>query len=189
MAELSQLSNETCHLGVRDGDCVLYIDKVESPHSLRMVSRVGGTNPLHCTGIGKAILAWLPPDELDEYCSRPLERRTANTIVAPEILRAELQRTRDRGYAVDDIENEIGVRCVGAPIFDHDGDLVGAVSLAGPTLRMTWERVEQLTAPVIEAAREISARLGFGLREVAPAADEVPPVPGMRRKPVAGGTI
>lgn len=189
MAELSQLSNETCHLGVRDGDTVLYIDKVESPHSLRMVSRVGGTNPLHCTGIGKAILAYLPPDELDEYCSRPLERRTANTIVAPEILRAELQRTRDRGYAVDDIENEIGVRCVGAPIFDHEGDLVGAVSLAGPTLRMTWERIEQLTAPVIEAAREISARLGFGLREAAPAADEVPPVPGMRRKPVAGGTI
>lgn len=165
MARLSQLSDETCHLGVRDGGSVLYIDKVESPHSLRMVSRVGGCNPLHCTGIGKAMLAYIPQDELNEYCSHPLERRTANTIVAPEILRAELERIRDRGYAVDDVENEIGVRCVGASIFDHSGDVAGAVSLAGPTMRMTWERIEQLTGPIIEAAQEISARLGFGLRE------------------------
>jgi DNA-binding IclR family transcriptional regulator len=169
MARLAQVGNETCHLGVRDGDSVLYIDKVESPHSLRMVSRVGGINPLHCTGIGKAMLAFISPDELDEYCSRPLERRTANTIVSPEVLRAELQRIRDRGYAVDDIENEIGVRCIGAPIFDHTGDIAGSISLAGPTMRMTWERVEQLTSPVVEAAQEISGRLGYGLAEARPA--------------------
>lgn len=169
MARMTQLSNETCHLGVRDGNSVLYIDKVESAHSLRMVSRVGGSNPLHCTGVGKAILAFIPPDELDEYCSRPLERRTANTIVAPEILRAELQRIRDRGYAVDDVENEVGVRCIGAPILDHNGDVAGSISLAGPTLRMTWERIEQLTGPLIEGACEISTRLGFGLREAKPA--------------------
>lgn len=188
LARLAQLSNETCHLGVRDGDSVLYIDKVESPHSLRMVSRVGGLNPLHCTGIGKAILAYIPPDDLDEYCSRPLERRTANTIVAPEILRTELQRIRDRGYAADDIENEVGVRCVGAPIFDHNGELAGAVSLAGPTLRMTWERIEQLTAPVIEAAREISIRLGFGLQEARAAAEGAAPVLNMRPEPIADST-
>ena len=163
MARLVEVGNETCHLGVRDGKTVLYIDKVESPHSLRMVSRVGGKNPLHCTGLGKALLAFIPPDELEEYWTEPLERRTANTIVAPEILRAELQRIRDRGYAVDDVENEVGVRCISAPIFDHNGDLAGSVSLAGPTMRMTWERIEQLTSPVIEAAHEISVRLGFGL--------------------------
>lgn len=194
MARLTQFSDETCHLGVRDGGSVLYIDKVESPHSLRMVSRVGGSNPLHCTGVGKAILAFIPPDDLDEYCSRPLERRTANTIVAPDVLRAELRRIRDRGYAVDDIENELGVRCVGAPIFDHNGDLVGAVSLAGPTMRMTWQRIEQLTGPIIEAAEEISARLGFGLREARPAgeeaeeAEEAAPVLRMQPKPVADST-
>lgn len=163
MTRLVEISNETCHLGVRDGDCVLYVAKVESPHSLRMVSRVGGKNPLHCTGVGKALLAFIPPGEFDEYCSRPLERRTANTIVASEILRAELQRVRDRGYAVDDVENEIGVRCIGAPLFDHNGDLAGSISLAGPTMRMTWERIEHLTTPVIDAAREISVRLGFDL--------------------------
>ncbi len=166
MTRLVEVGRETCHLGVRDGDAVLYIDKVESQHSLRMVSRVGGRNPLHCTSLGKAMLAFLPADELDEFCSRPLERRTANTIVAPEVLRAELQRIRDRGYAIDDVENEVGVRCISAPVFDHNGDPVGSISLAGPTMRMTWERIEQLTEPLINAAQEISARLGFGLADV-----------------------
>lgn len=167
MARLVEISNETCHLGVRDGDCVLYVDKVESPHSLRMVSRIGGQNPLHCTALGKALLAFFPAGELDAYCTGPLERRTANTIVAPEVLRAELQRVRDRGYAVDDVENEIGVRCISAPMFDHNGDLAGSISLAGPTMRMTWERIEQLTEPVIEAAHDISAQLGYGLANAA----------------------
>lgn len=167
MAGLAEVGNETCHLGIRDGKSVLYIDKVESPHSLRMYSRIGGKNPLHCTGLGKALLAYIPQDELEEYWAEPLERRTANTIVSPDILRAELQRIRDRGYAVDDVENEVGVRCVGAPIFDHNRDLVGSISLAGPTMRMTWERIEQLTGPVKEAAHEISVRLGFGLSEAA----------------------
>jgi IclR family acetate operon transcriptional repressor len=166
MARLAEVSDETCHLGVIEGRSVLYIDKVESPHSLRMVSRVGGMNPLHCTGLGKALLAFMPPEDFDRYVAEPLERRTANTIVAPDILRADLQRARDRGYALDDIENEIGVRCIGAPIFDHLGELVGSISLAGPTMRMTWERVDQLAGPVMEAAHEISARLGFGLSEI-----------------------
>lgn len=166
MTRLVQISNETCHLGVRDGDAVLYVDKVESAHSLRMVSRVGGKNPLHCTGLGKAILAFIPPDEIDEYCAAPLERRTANTIVVPEALRAELQRIRGAGYAVDDVENELGVRCLSAPVFDHNGDLAGSISLSGPTMRMTWDRVEQLTGPIIDASREISGRLGYGLARV-----------------------
>jgi IclR family acetate operon transcriptional repressor len=165
MARLVELSNETCHLGVPEGRSVLYIHKVESQHSLRMVSRVGGMNPLHCTGLGKALLAFMPPDEQDRYLAEPLERRTANTIVAPEILRAELERMRRHGYAIDDVENELGVRCIAAPIFNHLGELVGSVSLAGPTMRMTWERTEQLTGPLMESAREISARLGFSPAE------------------------
>ena len=163
IAHLAEISHETCHLGVREGRSVLYIDKVESPHSLRMVSRVGGMNPLHCTGLGKALLAFMSPEEFDRYTAVQLERRTENTIVEPEILRADLQRIRKRGYALDDIENEVGVRCIGAPIFDHNGELAGSISLAGPTMRMTWERVGQLAGPVMEAAHEISVRLGFGL--------------------------
>jgi DNA-binding IclR family transcriptional regulator len=163
MARLVEVSNETCHLGVPEGQSVLYIHKVESQHSLRMVSRVGGMNPLHCTGLGKAILAFMPPEDQDRYLAEPLERRTANTIVAPEILRAELERMRNRGYAIDDVENEIGVRCIGAPLFNHLGELVGSISLAGPTTRMTWERTEHLIGPLTEAAREISVRLGYRL--------------------------
>jgi len=163
MARLVEVSNETCHLGVPEGQSVLYIHKVESQHSLRMVSRVGGMNPLHCTGLGKAILAFMSPEDQDRYLAEPLERRTANTIVAPEILRAELERMRNRGYAIDDVENEIGVRCIGAPIFNHLGELVGSISLAGPTMRMTWERTEHLIGPLTEAAREISVRLGYRL--------------------------
>lgn len=165
MGRLVELSNETCHLGVAEGRSVLYIHKVESQHSLRMVSRVGGMNPLHCTGLGKALLAFMPRDDQDRYLAQPLERRTANTIVAPELLRAELERMRNHGYAVDDVENEIGVRCIAAPIFDHLGELAGSISLAGPTMRMTWERTEQLTGPLMDAAREISVRLGFSPAE------------------------
>lgn len=163
MARLAETSQETCHLGVREGRSVLYIDKVESPHSLRMVSRVGGMNPLHCTGLGKALLAFMSADEIDLYVAEPLERRTENTLVEPGVLRADLHRARLRGYALDDVENEVGVRCIGAPIFDHSGEPIASISLAGPTMRMTWERIEQLAQPVLDAAQEVSARIGFGL--------------------------
>ena len=163
MTELVDASNETCHLGICEARSVLYIHKVECAHSLRMVSHVGGTNPLHSTGLGKAILAFLPEEEQEEYLAGPLERRTPNTIVDAQMLRAELDRIRVHGYAVDDVENELGVRCIGAPIFDHDGRLAGSLSLSGPTIRMSWERMEQLRGLVVDAAGTISARLGHGL--------------------------
>jgi IclR family acetate operon transcriptional repressor len=163
MTHLVDVSNETCHLGICEARSVLYIHKVECAHSLRMVSRVGGTNPLHSTGLGKAILAFLPEVEQEEYLALPLERRTPNTIVDAQMLRAELSRIRANGYAVDDVENELGVCCIGAPIFDHDGKLVGSLSLSGPTIRMSWERMEQLTSLVVDAAGTVSGRLGYGL--------------------------
>lgn len=163
MTQLVELSNETCHLGIHEAGTVLYIHKVESDHSLRMVSRVGGRNPLHCTGLGKALLAFLPDEEQEQYLAGPIVRRTTKTIVDPEMLRAELRRIRSHGYAIDDVENELGVRCIGAPIFDYEGRLAGSLSLAGPTIRMSWERIEQLTKPVIDAAATISERLGDGL--------------------------
>lgn len=163
MMDLVETSNETCHLGICESGSVVYIHKIESAHSLRMVSRVGGTNPLHSTGLGKALLAFLPEAEQDDYLNAKLERRTANTIVNPDMLRSELRRIRANGYAVDDVENELGVRCIGAPIFDHDGVLVGSLSLSGPTIRMSWERIEELRGPVVEAAALISRRFGYGL--------------------------
>ena len=120
-------------------------------------------DPLHCTGVGKALLAFMPQDEQERYLAEPLERLTVNTTVDRNALVSELQDTRCRGYAIDDGESEIGVRCIGVPIFNHLGELVGSISLSGPTTRMTSERTEQLVSSVKEAAQQISVRLGFGL--------------------------
>jgi len=160
LTALAELSGETAHLGIPDGARILYIDKIDSPHSLRMFSRVGATNPMYCTGLGKAILAFAGPALADEVIAAGLDRRTENTITGPDDLRAELARVRRAGYAVDDVENEDGVRCVGAPVFDHRGAPVAAFSVAGPVSRMTRERIADLAPRIADAGAELSARLG-----------------------------
>lgn len=160
LTHLSQISGETAHLAIPDGPRILYVDKIDSPHSLRMVSRPGATNPMHCTALGKAILAHAGADLAAEVIAAGLERRTENTITTPEDLRAELARVRRVGHAVDDVENEDGVRCAGAPVFDHRGVPVAALSVAGPVSRMTRERITGLAPRIAEAAADLSARLG-----------------------------
>lgn len=161
LAELAEASGETAHLGIADGIRILYIDKIDSPHSLRMFSRVGATNPMYCTALGKAILAFAPPATVDEVVAAGLARRTENTLTDAESLRAELARVRRRGYAVDDVENEEGVRCTGAPVFDHHGRVAAALSVAGPVSRMTRERLATLSPRVAAAGLELSRRLGY----------------------------
>lgn len=160
LARLAEVSGETAHLGIPDGPRILYIDKIDSPHSLRMFSRVGARNPMHCTGLGKAILAYADPALTGDVIAAGLERRTENTITDADGLRAELARIRRVGYAVDDVENEEGVRCVGAPVFDHRGTPVAAFSVAGPVSRMTRERISALAREIAEAGRDLSRRLG-----------------------------
>jgi DNA-binding IclR family transcriptional regulator len=151
---------ETVHLGTLSGTSVVYIEKVESPRAVRMFSRVGDTMPAYSTGIGKAILAWLPDDELERHLPERLARRTPNTIVQRAELRRELARIRRRGYSIDDIENEEGIRCVGAPVFDHRGRVAGGISIAGPAQRMTLERLGEVGPLVREHADAISAAVG-----------------------------
>ena len=160
LAGLAEASGETAHLGIADGIRILYIDKIDSPHSLRMFSRVGATNPMYCTALGKAILAHAEPATVDEVIAAGLARRTDNTITDAESLRAELARVRRQGHAVDDVENEEGVRCAGAPVFDHHGRVAAALSVAGPVTRMTRERMTMLAPRLAEAARTLSQRLG-----------------------------
>ena len=162
LTDLSRISGETAHLGILDGTRILYVDKIDSPHSLRMVSRPGATNPLHCTALGKAVLAHAGPELTGRVADGGLERRTENTITDAGDLRAELARVRRAGYAVDDVENEDGVRCLGAPVFDHRGAPVAALSVAGPVSRMTRERIADLAPRVAAAAADLSARLGHG---------------------------
>jgi DNA-binding IclR family transcriptional regulator len=153
-------TQETAHLGVRDGVDVVYVDKVESPLSVRTVSRIGSRQPLYSTAMGKMLLAHSDTSVLDAVVQHGMQARTEHTIVEPEALRAEMERARAEGYAIDDRENECEIRCVGAPVFDHRGDVVAAISISGPATRMPLERLEGLASVVRNAAAEISRRLG-----------------------------
>nr|WP_245641852.1 IclR family transcriptional regulator [Nonomuraea candida] len=148
---------ETVHLVVYDPPHVVYIDKVENATNVRMASRIGSRGPVHCTAVGKAILAWQPEEAL---AGLALEPRTKHTITDPERLRAELGHIRRRGYAVDDRENEPEVRCVAAPIFNHDDAVTAAISVSGLTSRITAARVRELGPLVAGAAARISRMLG-----------------------------
>jgi len=161
MEELTQLTQETCHLGIAQFPWVVYVEKVESPLAVRMHSQVGAMNPLHCTGLGKALLAYSSVELINAICSLPLERRTVKTITSAAGLIEELGWIRDRGYAIDDVENEEGIRCVGAPIFGHDGSPIAAISIAGPAGRVTLKSVDDLGPIVVEAAMDVSRLSGF----------------------------
>lgn len=160
LRSLADRAEETVHLGVARGGQVVYLEKVESPHAFQMRSRVGERMPLYSTGIGKAILAYTTVAELDAVLAGGLARRTPNTITDPVELRHELERIRLRGYSTDMEENEDGVRCVGAPVFDHRLNVAGAISIAGPAFRFTEQRMAELAGYVVAAAEEVSRRLG-----------------------------
>lgn len=157
---------ETAHLAVLDDDQVLYVEKVESVHSLRMPSQVGRRLPAHCTGVGKALIAFLPEDRLSAVIAhRGLPRFTAHTITDPVALNAALETIRANGYATDNEEIEEGLRCIGAPVRDHTGAVIAAISIAGPASRLPEDDTPRLAAQVRSAADAISNRLGYpGIR-------------------------
>jgi IclR family acetate operon transcriptional repressor len=162
MRALADETRETCYLGVPDGRRVLYIAKADSPQAVRPAAEIGTRNPLHSTGIGKALLAFGPRDDAVAYAhSGPLESKTPNTIVDPERLLAEMERTRARGYAIDDVENEDGVRCVAAPVRDHAGQVVAAMSVSAPAYRFALEDLPRIAPGVQAAALELSTRIGY----------------------------
>jgi IclR family acetate operon transcriptional repressor len=158
---LGEETGETVHLGVLDGSDVVYIEKVESRHAVRMFSQIGRTMPAYSTGVGKAILAFLPRDELDRALPERLQASTAATITSRPELLAHLAAVRGRGYSTDDVENEDGIRCAGAPVFDHTGAVCAGVSVAGPASRIGPDRFPELGALVQAAALAISRRIGF----------------------------
>ncbi|WP_329096995.1 IclR family transcriptional regulator [Actinomadura citrea] len=160
LRRLQHLAGETCHLVVYEAPDVVYIDKVENEHNVRMASRVGLRMPAYRTAVGKAVLAWLGEDDLQRVVAAGMPARTERTITDPARLAAELERVRLTGYAVDDRENEPEVRCVAAPIFDHTDRPVGALSVSGLTSRMTPARVREVGPMVERAGLEISRVLG-----------------------------
>lgn len=154
--------DETAHLTVLDRDEVLYVDCVESRRRLRTYSVIGVRAPLYCTSVGKAILAYRPEGEILRIArEKGLQRITANTIDSEERLMRELRGVRERGYAVDDMEHEEHLRCVGAPIRNARGEVFASLSLSGPAERNTPERVAEMAPHVVRAGLEISRRLGY----------------------------
>src|SRR6266478_6271334 len=154
-------TKETVHLAVLDEDQVLYLDKVEGPHALRMPSRVGRRIPTYCTSLGKAMLACLGDQEIRNILRvQVLRPYTANTVKTLSQLLTDLRAARKR-YAVDNEEIEIGLRCVGAPIKDYTGAMVGALSVAAPSARLASPKISAVGRLVVATAEEISEKLGY----------------------------
>jgi IclR family transcriptional regulator, KDG regulon repressor len=160
LENLKDRFNETANLGVLVNDRVIYIDILESDHGLRMAAQIGAQDEIHSTSIGKAILAYLPPDRLERLLDRQLIRRTAKTITDPDRLRQELADIRKTGISRDCGENEEGASCFGAPVFDQQGDVIAAISVSGPDSRINGEKADDVARAVRKAARTITHRLG-----------------------------
>lgn len=157
-------TGETVHLMINDRGQGIYLTKIESEHRVRMASQLGRRSYLHCTAVGKAMLAFMDEKEVDAIIEEHgLPRFTPNTITDKEILKKELLTIRARGYAVDNEEEERGIRCVGAPVFNHVGEPIAAVSVAGIVFRLDWAQVEAIAPKVMETAQEISKALGYGI--------------------------
>ena len=159
MQQLLERFDETCDLGIFDRGRVLYVEVVHSEHSLTVAARIGRHLPVHCTASGRVLLAFLPPEVVEPILSAPLLVCTEKTITSPAQLREELEATRQRGYGLDDEEFEVGIRAVSAPIWDIDGNVIAALSMPGPTNRMSPERIPEIAQALIEAARAISAHV------------------------------
>ncbi|MCX2728406.1 IclR family transcriptional regulator [Thermomicrobium sp. 4228-Ro] len=169
--------DETVHIAVLEGREAFYIAKVDSTNALRLVSAIGRRLPAHCTAVGKMLLSGLSEEEFAERFARvdELPGMTSNSIRTVEALRAELARIRARGLAWDNCESNPDVRCVAAPILDHRGRMVAAMSISFPVVRDTPERFLELSRLVRDGARELSERLGYRLSHSDPREPELPP--------------
>jgi DNA-binding IclR family transcriptional regulator len=152
----------TAHLAVLDRHEVTVVAKVDRPGVHRIATWVGKRMDVHCTSLGKCLVAHLPDEQVDRLINdRGLLRHNEHTIVSPERLKQELARTRAIGYAVDDEEEELGGRCVGAPVWDRDGRVVAAVSVAGGIDQINADTLATIAAQVMAAAMAISKELGY----------------------------
>ncbi len=161
--QLAAATGETVNLATLSGHSALYLDQVAGPSALQPHNWVGQHIPLHATSNGKVLLAWLPAVELDDLLGR-LPAFTGSTITTRAQLRRALETVREQGYAVAVDELEIGLTAIASPVRNAHGDVLCSMSLSGPTFRLTEERVAQVTPLLLEAAEELSHRLGWGVR-------------------------
>jgi len=161
LKELSNLFNETINLGYWDNNEIIHLDKIDSSETLRIDPGIGSRVFAYCTGLGKAILAFLPDEDLNNFLkSVPLKAMTPNTITNKGNLLKELKKIHKRGFAADCEELCIGLRCVASPVFDYTNYPSYSVSVAGPSSRMTKEKITVMKEEVKRACRELSKSLG-----------------------------
>ena len=161
MYSLAEMTGETVQLAILDHHSVLYIRILESRQAVRMSTIAGSRAPAHATSVGKVLLAFQPPEVVKQVVELGLKRFTGNTITEPAVLNEELAAVRAKGYAIDDEEIEVGLRCVAAPIRNHSGRVIAAISVAAPVQRMTKKNVLTTAPTVVAAADAISRRLGY----------------------------
>ena len=157
---LRETTGETVHLAILDHASVFYVTKLESKQAIRMSSEVGARAPVHCTGEGKALLAFQPEDFVEQVIGHGLQERTSHTITDPRALRRDLAAIRARGYAIDNEESELGLRSVAAPIQSESGAVIASLSIAGPAHRISKKTLVSHAREVVKAADAISQRLG-----------------------------
>jgi IclR family acetate operon transcriptional repressor len=161
MRRLMEQSGETANLGILDGTEAVFIDQVQCREMMRTIVKLGSRVPLHASGVGKAIFASLPDEQIDAILKvKGLPRITDNTITSPETMWATVRVIRQRGWSFDDEEHAIGTRCVASPIYDEHAEVLGAISLAGPSSRLPDPRIKQLGPLVAHTAEEITKKLG-----------------------------
>lgn len=159
---LSTLVGETVHLSILENTSIVYLDKVEPTHRIRLACRTGISNPVYCTSMGKAMLAFQPEKLLEQVIAKiRFTPFTHKTLRSREALLKSLERVRRRGYAIDDEEIETGVRCIGAPIFNEAHQPIAAMSVSGPSSRITAQSVPEIAEHLLRCCREISASLSW----------------------------
>lgn len=162
LVELANRSRETVHLVWLEGDEGVYVEKIDTSETIGLLSRVGKRVPLYSTAVGKSMLAFMDAERLNSYLQRVnLVPITPHTITDVERLKEHLAQIRQQGFALDCQENRLGVICVAAPIFQADGQVIAAVSIAGPDFRFTLAKAKELGPIVKEATLSISRKLGF----------------------------
>lgn len=149
----------TVHLGVIAQNEVVLIDKVAPAAGQQVATWVGKRMPIHCTGLGKALMAHLPEEQIQSHIKQGLIRYNENTIVSASRLKDELLRIRSHGYAIDDEEETVGLRCLGAPVFDKNNQAVAAISIAGTSEQLSDEKLDRLVRALKQAAAAVSAQL------------------------------
>ena len=158
---LAQATGDTASLEVLRNGEALILDEVHGHHLLGSVQSTGTRWPVHATSTGKVLLAYLPADERAERLKSALPRLTPNTITSAAALRRELGRIREQGYATAIEELEIGLTAIGAPVYNHKGEVVAAVSVSGPSHRLMGDEIPELAGRVKKAGERISRRLGY----------------------------